>query len=167
MTTFLWWEMCSGRKEQVCNVPGGKLLMSTVFHNLFPDSFQGKCIIQNDLSGCIDYSHPKHAWHLKQVVRLSSQAWGGRGGVLLHLGHSSRVLGWIRSSVLGCLFCSINHPWTEMTGLRGYCGRTWKSQSFQQSLTLMLKGKTWTLKYGCVCAADLLPVCETSYDIWD
>lgn len=41
--------MCSGRKEQVCNVPGGKLLMSTVFHNLFPDSFQGKCIIQNDL----------------------------------------------------------------------------------------------------------------------
>lgn len=77
MTTFLWWEMCSGRKEQVCNVPGGKLLMSTVFHNLFPDSFQGKCIIQNDLSGCIDYSHPKHAWHLKQVVRLSSQAWGG------------------------------------------------------------------------------------------
>lgn len=130
MTTFLWWETCRGRKEQVWNVPGWKLLMSTVFHNVFP--FQGKYIIQNHLRRIV----LKHVWHLATGCQVVLTSLGGGGG----------------DSVWGCLFCSVNHPWTEIPGLRSCCGRTWKTQSFRQSLTLMLKGKTRTLKYEYVCA---------------
>lgn len=81
VSTFLWWEMCRGRKEQVWNVPGWKLLMSTVFHNVFPDSFQGKYIIQNHLRLIV----LKHVWHLATGCQVVLTSLGGGGGLGLGL----------------------------------------------------------------------------------